>query len=89
MKKAKSYCGLLFGVGVALVIVGIMYIVVFNISFYDQGVIRLHLFFSFGSLLIFLSYVISKIVENIEVEMNEIRDRTFNLDIKINEQKRR
>ncbi|MCT8138184.1 hypothetical protein H1D32_10715 [Anaerobacillus sp. CMMVII] len=91
MKKANSYCGLLFGVGIFLLIIGIINVVAFNINEFFEGFnkIMLYFVFSVGSLLLFLSFVISKILDNIEGEMTQLRDRVLELDIKVNEQKRK
>jgi uncharacterized membrane protein len=88
MKKAKDYCGLMFGVGLFLIVIGVISIVAFNVNIAYQPVI-LYFFFAIGSLLVFLSFVISKIIDNIEEELLQLRDRTFKLDIKMNEQKRK
>jgi hypothetical protein len=90
MKKAKNYCGALFAVGLSLFIIGIFNIIAYNVNefFEGLGIVSLYFLLSTGSVLLFISYIISKILDNIEVEINEVKDRTLNLDIKINNQRR-
>ncbi|RXJ04444.1 hypothetical protein DS745_03395 [Anaerobacillus alkaliphilus] len=90
MKKAKNYCGAIFAVGVILFIIGIFNIIYSNVNVYFVGLgdVSLYFLLSTGSVLLFISYIISKILDNIEVEINEVKDRTLNLDIKINNQRR-
>lgn len=93
MKKARSYCGLMYAVGIILMAIGILQLVVYNVSiiyiFQQLEGIKIALLFILGSVFLFVGYVLSKIIDHIEVQFLELRDRTIDLDIKINNQKRK